>query len=237
MKQDKIKLGVSYTDWRFDEYVNWLKSRPVEVEVVVLSYELGNTDDLLGCDALVITGGKDLNPALYGKSDESHLCGNLLPERDAFELKLIEIALNNKLPLLGICRGQQIVNIAPYFGGTLYCDIPSIKDIKALEHSNESPSGPRHLINIVDRTLMSDIMSSEQVEVNSFHHQSVERVGKGLRVSSYAPDGIIESLEWSDREHTPLLLLVQWHPERLVEEKSSKLLIDYFYNRITTKRN
>ena len=237
MKNDKLKIGISYTDWRLDEYIAWLKTDDINVDIIVLSYETGNIEDLKECDGLVLSGGKDVNPEIYGKADEISLCGKILPERDEFEIKLIETALEKEIPILGICRGQQIVNTSPQFAGSLHCDIPSIKGIKCLEHLNQSPEGPRHKIMIEKNTFMFDIMGSEQIEVNSFHHQSVDKIGKGLRVSSHAPDGIIESLEWENLEQKPLLILVQWHPERLVEEKSSKLLLNYFYNRIKTKRN
>jgi putative glutamine amidotransferase len=237
MKNDELKIGISYTDWRFDEYVSWLKTDSTKVEVIVLSYEMNNIQDLERCDRLILSGGKDVNPEIYVKADQINLCGKLLPKRDDFEIKLINTALEKKIPILGICRGHQIVNVSPIFGGSLHCDIPSIQNSKCLEHSNELPLIARHEIEIEKDTLMFEIMGSEKIDVNSFHHQSVDKVGKGLRVSSHAPDGIVESLEWVDKEKQPKLILVQWHPERLVEEKSSKLLLDYFYNKITTKRN
>jgi len=237
MQTDKLKIGISYTDWRFDEYVDWLKSSQYDIEVITLSYEKQNYSDLDKCEGLVLSGGKDVNPAIYGKEDQVHLCGKLLPERDEFEIKLITSAIEKKIPILGICRGHQITNVLPCFGGSLHCDIPSIPNIITLEHSNDSLSGPRHEIEIVKNTLLHEIMGSELVEVNSFHHQSVDKVGKGLIASSHSKDGIIESLEWEDKEKEPLLLSVQWHPERLVTENSSIFLLNYFYTKIKEKRN
>ncbi len=230
----KLKIGLSYSDFRYDEYVNYLKSSPREVEVVKLNYEINNVKDLLGCDGLVLSGGKDVNPAIYGKGDEISLCGKILPERDEFELELVKIALDKKLPIFGICRGHQIVNISPAFGGSLHCDISSMSNNTCLEHSNKLPQGVRHKIIIEDGTILKEIMGSNSIEVNSFHHQSIDRVGKGLKISSRAEDGVVESLEWESSESSPFIILVQWHPERLITESSSKLLINYYYNKIKT---
>lgn len=232
MANKKIKIGLSYTDWRYEEYVNWLLSSDESVEVVRLSYETDNYADLYGCDALVLSGGKDVNPEIYGKADQKHKCGKLLPVRDEFEQKLIEIALEKSLPILGICRGLQIFNVSRNFKGTLHCDIPSIGDKEYLVHSVKAHEGIRHPIKIKEGTLLEEIMRTNEIEVNSFHHQSVDLPGNDLIVSSTAPDGIVESLEWNDRKGKPFLILLQWHAERLVNEESSIKLLKYFYNSI-----
>lgn len=227
-----IKIGISYTDFRFNEYLDYLKSSEYKVDIVVLDYSKNNFEDLLNCDGLVLSGGKDINPELYGKGNEVHKCGKLIPERDIFELKLIEIAFDKKLPIFGICRGHQIVNISNNFKGSLHCDINSIETGDFLLHSNNTEEGVRHNINIVKGTILEKIFGKNVISVNSFHHQAVDKIGTGLKVSSYAPDGIIESLEWEKENSAPFLLLVQWHPERLLNEESSKLLINYYYNQI-----
>ena len=242
MKENKLVIGLSYTDWRFDEYVHWVKNGspstdPEQIEVVVLTYEKNNYDDLLRCNGLVMSGGKDIDPKLYGKGNEVHKCGTLIPERDEFELKLIEKALDTKIPILGICRGEQLVNISKKFNGSLFCDISSMIEMNPLLHSNDDPKGTRHEIKIEKDSLLYSILGKDIIEVNSFHHQSVDKVGDGLYVSSRSSDGIVESLEWIDKLNEPLLLLVQWHPERLIDEESSQKLLDYFYNIIKTKRN
>lgn len=244
MKENKLRIGLSYTDWRFDEYVHWVKhGSPAndtdQIEVVVLTYETNNYDDLLKCNGLVMSGGKDINPQLYGKGNEIHKCGTLLPERDEFELKLIEKALDMQIPILGICRGEQLTNTSKKFNGSLFCDIPSdipsALGITPLIHSNDDPKGPRHEIKIEKDSVLYSIIGKDTIEVNSFHHQSVDKIGDGLYVSSRSSDGVVESLEWADKSKLPLLLLVQWHPERLIDEESSQKLLDYFYK--TIKRN
>jgi putative glutamine amidotransferase len=241
MQDNKLVIGLSYTDWRFDEYSHWVKhgspsTNPDQIEVVVLTYEKNNYDDILRCNGLVMSGGKDINPDLYGKGDQIHKCGTLIPERDEFELKLIEKAFDMKIPLLGICRGEQLINISKKLNGSLFCDIVSMGVTNLLMHANDDPKGPRHEVKIEKDSLLYSIMGKDIIEVNSFHHQSVDKVGDGLCVSSRSSDGIIESLEWTDKSIEPLLLLVQWHPERLIGEESSQKLLDYFYNTIKTKR-
>jgi len=242
VKKNKLTIGLSYTDWRFDEYFHWLKhgspsTNSDQIEIVVLTYEKNNYDDLLSCDGLVMSGGKDINPQLYGKGNQVHKCGTLIPERDEFEINLLEKAFDLQIPMLGICRGEQIINITKKFNGSLICDIASMDAINILLHSNNEPKGPRHEIKIEKDSLLYSIMGKDMIEVNSFHHQSVDKVGDGLRVSSRSSDGVIESLEWVDKSMEPLLLLIQWHPERLIDEESSRRLLDYFYNTIKTKRN
>lgn len=227
-----LKIGISYTDFRFNEYLDYLKSSEYNVDIVVLDYSKNNFEDLLNCDGLVLSGGKDINPELYGKGNEVFKCGKLIPERDSFELKLIEIAFDKKIPIFGICRGHQIVNISNRFKGSLHCDINSIGTGNYLSHSNNTEEGVRHNIEIVKGTILEKIIGKNVISVNSFHHQAVDKIGAGLRVSSYSPDGIIESLEWENGNNAPFLLLVQWHPERLLNEESSKLLINYYYNQI-----
>jgi putative glutamine amidotransferase len=164
-------------------------------------------DLVASVDALVITGGEDVNPRLYGAHPDLR-CSALSPERDTFELALIQAALAQNKPILCICRGLQILNV--YFGGTLYRDI---SDHAASVLAHQFDKVPRwYAAHAVDlkAPLLRKLYGKDEVEVNSYHHQAVESVGQGLQVAAVAKDGIVEALVHSD---FPDLLAVQWHPE------------------------
>ncbi|MFG2891610.1 gamma-glutamyl-gamma-aminobutyrate hydrolase family protein [Streptomyces sp. NPDC048248] len=151
-------------------------------------------------DALVIAGGADVEPARYGAEPHPRT-GPPAVERDAWELALIEAALERELPLLGICRGLQLLNVAR--GGTL------------LQHLDGHTGPPgvfgRHDIEPVPGTQLSKALP-EPVSVPTYHHQAIDRLGSGLVPSAYAPDGTIEAVELPPEEHG-FALAVQWHPE------------------------
>jgi putative glutamine amidotransferase len=160
----------------------------------------------------LLTGGSDVDPALYGEARQPTL-KRVIPERDAFEIALCQEALRRDLPVLAICRGQQLLNVA--LGGTLHQDIGSqVPD--AIEHVG---SGARwdttHDVELLPGTRLRSILVDQTLPVNSFHHQAVKRVAEGLVVSARSPvDGVIEGLE--SRCHG-FVLAVQWHPEDFFE--------------------
>jgi putative glutamine amidotransferase len=165
-------------------------------------------DLLLRVDALILTGGSDVDPALYGQAPHPKL-GRVIRERDDFELALCREALRRDLPLLAICRGHQVLNVAT--GGTLIQDIPS-EVTGGLDHD---PRGERweraHDVRIHNRTQLREILGRETISVNSFHHQAVDELGQGLRVSAgTSDDRIVEGIESPGHR---FVLGVQWHPE------------------------
>lgn len=162
--------------------------------------------DLL--DGLLLTGGEDVDPAHYGQPPHPRL-GDVDPERDAFELGLFRDAQARGLPVLAICRGIQVVNVA--LGGTLWQDIPSERP-EALPHAQQSGRDDRtHDVVIQPDSLLAAALATTRCPVNSFHHQSIRELAPGLTVSGRAPDGEIEAVE-SDAG-APWMLAVQWHPE------------------------
>lgn len=154
---------------------------------------------------LVIPGGPDLDPALYGESPLPEL-GAVSQERDALELGLIRWALHQGLPLLGICRGIQSLNVA--LGGSLYQDLPA-QGFRELVHN-----GQPHLVEQVADSPLTALFPP-RFEVNSYHHQAIKTLAPGLRVLAQAPDGVIEAVAL---EGHPFALAVQWHPELLPEQ-------------------
>ena len=160
------------------------------------------------CDGFVLPGGIDVNPLTYGEDPHPMLQGNRL-DFDECELHLIRLILETKKPLLGICRGCQILNVA--FGGTLYQDIVSMHEGAQLHSQTElTPGATSHRIKIEPGSVLEELYGSE-MRVNSFHHQAVKDLGKGLKATARAYDGIIEAYEAVDY---PFVLGVQWHPEQ-----------------------
>lgn len=175
-----------------------------------LPVELTRDADVSGIldriDGLVLSGGADLDPRHYGAEPDEHL-GPLEPERDAWELALLRGARERKLPVLAICRGFQLVNVA--FGGTLRQHVALDEGVG---HPQWDLSGRTvtHEVRPVDHTLTASLFAAAH-GVNSLHHQIVERVGDGLVISAVAPDGVVEGLETPDGS----VLALQWHPELL----------------------
>lgn len=159
-------------------------------------------------DGLLLSGGGDLDPALYGRAAHARL-GRVDPSRDLFELALAREALARDLPLLAICRGQQVLNVAT--GGTLLQDIPSELG-GAGGHDAPGPRWQRsHDVVLEPHSRLRTILGRDTVAVNSFHHQAIERLGDGLQVAGRCPaDGVIEAVEAASRR---FVLAVQWHPE------------------------
>ncbi|MDH6127033.1 gamma-glutamyl-gamma-aminobutyrate hydrolase family protein [Kitasatospora sp. GP82] len=152
-------------------------------------------------DALVVSGGPDLHPAYYGAQPHPRTRA-VTPERDAWETALLHAAVAAEMPLLGICRGMQLLNVV--FGGTL---------IQHLDHVQEHLGTPqgygRHPVRPVPGTLLAELLPETVVSVPTYHHQAVDRLGTGLIVSAYAEDGTVEAVEGSG-----FTLGVQWHPEQ-----------------------
>lgn len=161
-----------------------------------------------GVDALYVPGGADINPLVYGE-EPIEAQGASLRSNDIFESEIIRRAAARRLPVLGICRGAQIANVA--FGGTLYQDIKS-QYAGAIRHRQADKNFElTHTVTVAENTTLAGICGAGKLEVNSFHHQAVKVPGQGLRISATAPDGMIECVESEDG----LVLCIQWHPETL----------------------
>ena len=172
-------------------------------------------------DGLVISGGgADVPPSFYGE-DVRPLCGPLCPKRHVFERALVHAAIQQKKPLLGVCGGMQVMNVA--LGGSLY------QDVSERPHSHphcqtEEKSKPSHTVKVTPGTLLAKLLGqATELSVNSTHHQMVRTLGEGLQVSAMAPDGVIEAIE----SHThPFFLGVQWHPEAMTQESLQRAIYE-----------
>lgn len=179
--------------------------------VVPASEDVSDVEDLLrGLDAIVFTGGGDLNPLLIGQEPEPRL-GGINRKRDMQELILMRRALDKQMPVLGICRGIQVLCAAA--GGKLIQDIYSSDALtgKLLKHSQDADRDVcTHTVLLEDNSLLERLFGSKEIEVNSFHHQAVLEPGEGLRVSARSKDGVVEAVESTCDKS---VLGVQWHPE------------------------
>lgn len=194
----------------FDNYLSWLHRIDPDIEFVKLGYALKNADEVKNVDALILTGGGDVHPSLYGKPEVIELTTEINELRDAFEFDVISKALEADLPILGICRGMQVMNV--FLGGTLIPDLPTAG---YREHSETNGIANRHSIHTVRDSLLDAIVGHGEFMVNSVHHQAIDQLGRGLMVSATSPEGVIEAAEWILKDRMPFLLLVQWHPERM----------------------
>ena len=169
-------------------------------------------------DGVVLTGGDDVDPKRYTKSLPAAVAAKVIPahpDRDRFELGLIQEVLRQRKPLLCICRGHQILNVA--LGGTLFADI-SLQIPRALNHSRtDKKDRVVHDVECASGSLMAQVAGKGRLGVNSSHHQAVARIARALRATAMSRDGIVEGMELAEtaKGMLPFLLSVQFHPERL----------------------
>lgn len=168
-------------------------------------------------DGLCLTGGEDVDPARYGES-RAHESVVAVPERDTLEFRLLEWALADHLPVLAICRGIQVLNVA--LGGTLYQDLPSdrARDVGHDQARAEPPvprPRPSHPVTVRPGSFLGDLIGAGDHAVNSMHHQGIKALAPSLLPVGHAPDGLIEAVEASAPASGAFLVGVQWHPEEL----------------------
>ena len=163
------------------------------------------------CDGIILSGGEDMDPYTYHEEPHPKLKKTIL-ERDQFEIGLVQAARKRKVPILAICRGVHVVNVA--LGGTILQDIESIVP-NCIQHTQKASSKtPSHTVKIEGNSSLSTILGAQEVRVNSFHHQAVNTLALGLKVTAQAHDGIIEAIEAINMEEG-WMLGVQWHPEEM----------------------
>ncbi|MGA7161833.1 MAG: gamma-glutamyl-gamma-aminobutyrate hydrolase family protein [Bacteroidota bacterium] len=208
-----MKIGITRNTLKeetFNAYKGWLFRFNPAIEFRELAYEKNQPGEIEGCDGLLLTGGGDIHPKVFGRSDGVAQTDGVNEQRDNFEFKVIEMALERLLPVLGICRGMQSLNV--YRGGTLHLDLVSGGYSR---HDETDGKENRHHITIESRSMLGSIVGKSEGEVNSTHHQGVDRIGRGLLVAARSADGVIEAMELAEKSGMPFLLLVQWHPERM----------------------
>jgi putative glutamine amidotransferase len=164
-----------------------------------------------GLDAVLLTGGGDMDPACFGEAPHPTLY-DVAPARDALETSVTHMALEKRTPLLAICRGIQVLNVA--LGGTLYQDVGADPGTEIQHSQKEGRDQPTHKVTVTPGSRLARVLGADDLEVNSFHHQVIKALGRGLTAVAWAPDQLIEGVELADDSR--FVLGVQWHPEHLV---------------------
>lgn len=213
------------------EYVNAIVNNgglpvliPVNQEVEILM------ETMNVCHGLLLTGGGDVDPEFYGGNKNSELIKNVDPARDSFEISLVKITLNQKKPILAICRGMQILNTA--LGGDLYQDL-SLEVPGALNHQLEESLDNFHPVKVNKNTYLRKFLNEETI-VNSNHHQAVKKIGNNLIVAAVSYDGVVEAVQVTN---DLWVVGVQWHPERLDDGKIIPNLFSEFIDRASKFMN
>lgn len=197
---------------KYQLYVSWLKSVDPSFEYINF-YGMDIPDalaELNRCSGLVLTGGVDVHPSYYGKAEEENRC-ELDLSRDILEFALIKKALALKLPLLAICRGEQILNVSQ--GGDLIVDIAADHE-ESVIHTSDTDELMYHKVSIDIGSNLYRAGRTTAFDIVSVHHQAVKRVAPCFRPTAFADDGIIEAFEWIEPEGKGYLNAVQWHPEK-----------------------
>ncbi len=183
-------------------------------------------------DGMVLGGGEDVNPKLYDKPDYDSLCEDYDNYRDSIEVLMIQFAMDNKIPIFGICRGQQLLNVVN--GGTLIPDIPTFKTKSLLNHRIKTTYA--HRVIAVSDSWLANSFYVDTFDVNSRHHQAVDKLAPGFVVAAFAPDSVIESIILADSLRHPFAAAVQWHPEGLTDTLSFNIA-RYFINQVKESKN
>lgn len=219
----KIALSKASGSPKYAKYTEWLQAADAQVHTVDLSLlraeERNNA--LEECCGIIFTGGADVVPERYGRPEEYERC-HVDHERDEMEFALVHKARELNMPVLGICRGAQLLNVA--YGGTLIVDI-STDHGNDIEHRSHEGVDARHELEVEPGTILKKICGVFEGNINSAHHQAVENLAGLFTVAAVAPDGIIEAFEVAEAGGNPFLLAVQWHPERMEYENPLSLSI------------
>ena len=191
-------------------YIKWIEDENV---IILDAYTIKNTDSILAlADGIILTGGEDINPLEYNDTTNLKVCGTINYQRDTLERKLFDFAFKNKLPLVGVCRGMQMMNVAS--GGSLYGDIPSEIGTTVIHRNNGEVM---HEIALCDTSSLIFPNGTDTFMVNSWHHQGLKDISENLRIIARSFDGLPEAVVMGKSTH-PFMIAVQFHPERLGKE-------------------
>jgi gamma-glutamyl-gamma-aminobutyrate hydrolase PuuD len=211
----------------FRHYVAWLRAIDQSLDITRLSYRDRGKGTADAVDGLLLTGGGDVHPGLYGRPEDLGKSKRVDERRDEFEFELLDRALEDGLPVFGVCRGMQTINV--FLGGSL---VPDLVSAGFDDHTSPANRATTHRISIVPNSTLHALAGKTEIEVNSYHHQAVERPGRGLAASASSSDGVIEAVEWAMKDRMPFLAAVQWHPELARENVLSQKLARIFLREV-----
>ena len=223
-----MKIGITISETNNANYPRWIKGDDNDIEIIELSFEDNNINEVIKCDGILLTGGIDICPdeiCEYPNAPESF---NI--KRDNFEKEILRLSLESKKPILGICRGLQLINL--YLGGTLHLDLGE----KSNEIHKKIIEDKTHEVFVEKNSHFYKIVREDSGITNSAHHQAVAVLGENLRPVAFTNDGTIEAIELVN-PNEQFLIAVQWHPERMENQESpfSKNIREAFLNKIIKK--
>ncbi|MGM0566272.1 MAG: gamma-glutamyl-gamma-aminobutyrate hydrolase family protein [Bacteroidota bacterium] len=221
-----IALSKSY-----DTYREWLLDADSSLQFVNL-YELSEaevTEKLKQVDGVVVTGGEDIHPQWYDRPEDTVLCNTINRRRDSLDISIIKTSADENIPLLGICRGMQAMNVA--LGGSLYADLPT-QFSESTAHRNPPFEDTLHQITVNQASLLHLIAEAYEANVVSNHHQGVREIAPELRAVAFSDDELAEALEWKKPAGKNFFLGVQFHPERNEKGAIPPKLADYFIREV-----
>ncbi len=224
-RESKIKIALSKSS---PNYVNWLKRANPDIQLINL-YTLNKNvaiEVLENCDGLLLTGGEDVFPGWYGKESDAGRCTGMNLHRDSLEMAVVNKAMEMKMPVFGICRGHQLLNV--YLGGKLIIDLPTDYG-QSVTHMCRDYQHCYHEVYVQRNSQLYQLTQIDSASVTTNHHQAVDFLSPLLSVSARSADGLIEGVEWLNPEGKNFLMGVQWHPERMEKDNPlSGLLAEKF---------
>ena len=223
MKINMKRIGITFTQTNLKNYPAWFRPADLGDDIILVELSYLNPDEALlaSCDGFVLTGGIDMDPVFYeGALDYPNRPNDFCPERDIFETNVYAYAKKHKLPILAICRGMQLVNVAE--GGNMIQDMG--EEGNAV-HRKTGDTDKRHDIIITAGSILQGITGCLSGKVNSAHHQAIDigRLPPSLRISALSDDGIPEALEYTPGQDLGFMIGVQWHPERMTDREINPL--------------
>ncbi len=234
VNEKPLSIAISKERVNANRYESWLEAATGRQINAINLFALTNRqilDTLAFCDALLLSGGVDVHPRLYGKEFDTVRCGAIDTRRDSFEIAVYRKAKEMKMPVLGICRGLQFINVAE--GGTLFVDLP--QDLQTGDlHRVGIEDWTYHDVAFTNSNLLSDLLNESRYQVASNHHQGIERLASGLKIIAISSDGLAEAISRENEDAAPFMLAVQWHPEwKYQDDPLSKLIAIKFIDAAT----
>ena len=223
-QNDVGQIGAESQDWQLIA-ADYIRAVERNGGVPILIPNVKNMEDMSlvldKIDGLLLSGGHDVNPRTY-KERNSGKAGNFDNIRDHQEIFMTEYALEKDIPILGICRGLQVLNVT--LGGTIHQDLPSAGFL-AHSMSNSLRNEPSHSLKILEDSPLYEIFKRDEIWTNSYHHQGINELGKGLKVAALSEEGLIEAVYLDGKKFA---LAVQWHPEMMYDNEEMNLLFKKF---------
>jgi putative glutamine amidotransferase len=219
-----MKIGLTFSETRYENYPKWIKGDNEDIEIVELHWEKHDLEEVWDavedCDGIVLSGGVDIHPSFYENTrlNFPNGDGKFNEARDEFEMHVFETAMNFGHPVLAICRGLQLVNVA--LGGSL---IQDLEEAGKKNHRRINDVDDEHTIAIENHSLLKEIIGSNTGTINGAHHQAIDKLSDELIATAFSPDGVIESVEFKNKQDEPWMLAVQWHPERMKDKDVNPL--------------